>query len=430
MSSLGVGNLSTVVSRGAAVSQTNGVTIGAKTAVVIIYALIISDALTTVLFHFNAPFWRVSLLYKSVLEVFLLVVFLSRNKFHNVYLLLLFLVVVYIVGLTSLAISDQGLDLAVGFQHLAQYLLVFFMWMMFLDLQENSNFRTNTSKIMVVFFVVNNIAIFIGLLFDMPLFASYYNLDITWGVNGFFRFGFKGFINAINETTGVYFFGLAYFFREHFKKDGKGLFMLLSTVLAAFITGSKGCALIVLAFSFYYLLVYRTKRFFFVYLPVLCAAAVVIVPQIWDKLLPGFVYGVYGDLTPDWGLASVLLSGRDLILERCFQFIDRHWSIVNYFFGGTDLTELSSETDFFDGYFMFGIFFLVYLFTYSRVYFSIEKSRDTIYVFIIFLITVATGGHILQSAIVPTFLLIYVFTGDRDHGEPKTVPTFQQGAHA
>ena len=83
---------------------------------------------------------------------------------------------------------------------------------------------------------------------------------------------------------------------------------------------------------------------------------------------------------------------------------------INFIFGGADLSWIYTETDIVDLYLLLGIFILPLLFTIYKIFLINDQSIDNKIMFLFFLLLSAAGGHLLTSAIIPVYLLIYIFT--------------------
>jgi hypothetical protein len=279
----------------------------------------------------------------------------------------------------------------------------------FLQLERKDEYLNSINKVINYIFAINNTAIILGFLLSIRIFASYYNYDSL--TQGNTRFGYKGFIPAQNEASGVYFFGLAYYLREYFFNNRKRIvIMLIYTAIAALLLGTKASLLFTIILLFYYLFKYRTKLFTWILIPA-CIVAII----VYGITIKNFIlYDVYGYVTyffesKNYSLITVLLSGRDEKLLDAWNWVSRHWNPLNYIFGGS-LVLADSEMDLSDGYFILGTGFLLFIKYYLGIFFHKDKNKDNILVFGLFFLLSILGGHIIYSAIVPAFMLMYVFT--------------------
>ncbi len=383
----------------------------ARSGAAIVFSIMLADAVTTILFNLDFSFWRVSILYKSFVEIALLVYFFPREKYRYWYLLVVFMTISYSVGISLLSLDVNGVKFFNGFASANKYLFVFVLGMVFMELRSSKRFVNEMEMLITYFFLVNSVLVILGFVFKIQLFASYPTGIIRGEVLDVARFGYKGLIGAINEATGVYFFGLAYLFRAYFRYDKKdALGVLLLTIIAAILSGSKGCWAIVLVFSVYFLYKYRRRKFLLKYVPITAMVIFVFGGAMWMYVWTRYLYYFQFFLRPggeDW--ITFLMSGRTLEIQHSLEFMAKNWNFGNYIFGGSDLHLLMSETGL-DGYFMFGIPFLALLFSYIRLFLEKDSTSENKFILIFFLLLAATGGHIFASAVVPPFFLIYVFT--------------------
>lgn len=382
-----------------------------RIAILLIYLLFFFDAITTVGFNMSWPFWRFSLVFRSITEAYIFLVFFHVKAVRYSFLLFFLALLFYTVGFVLLSLNVKDLSFIDGFSQVNKYFFVFFLGNFFITYEHDSVFIRNMEKAIVVFFLVNNAAILLGFTFNITMFASYLYDRTNASADDIIRFGYKGFINAQNETTGIYFFGLAYFFRRYFRYGNKHLFMLLFTVVASLLTGTKGCWGSLLLISGYYVLRYGRAKFVYPLLAIVIGSLSFLVISNWDYIWEKYLFGFQYILTREeinW--VSFLTSGRDEIVGIAFRYIQENWTPLNYFFGGSDNIHLSTETDFLDGYFLIGASFLVFIIYYFSIIFYKERSGESLFLMLLMILISATGGHLISSSIVPIFYLIFVFT--------------------
>jgi hypothetical protein len=371
--------------------------------------MILLDFANTILIKTGSEFYRVSIFYRAAIELFILFYFVSRGGFRKQYRLLISLFSCFVIGHSILLIHDSDLDIFQAVITVNKYLFFVILSIPFLFFENDEYFTRDIKRLFEFFFVLNSVLIIFGTIFDVRVLSSYYDPSAS-NLEYQPRFGYKGIIPAQNELTGVYFFGLAYYFRAYFSlKEKKGAVLAL-IIVAAFLTGTKGCIFSVLGLSILYLSSYRKNLLFGVCLPIFFLLA-----MYWgNDLIEYLSQSLYSHLVYSYesnNLLTFLLSGRDLGISRCFDYISKYWTFVNYVFGGFDMYKLSSEMDMFDIYFFLGVGMIPFLIYYLRIFFHRVRSTESYFVFLVYFIIIFGGGHILGSAIVPMFLLIYVFTG-------------------
>lgn len=382
-----------------------------------LYPLIFLDTANTVLLGTGAAFFRVSIFYRAFIELVILISFVSEEGFRKQYVLMVSLLFCFLVGHFVLFLSYPELDISEAFIRLNKYLFFIILSLPFFFFENDEVFTQEIHKLFRFFFILNSLIILLGLVFNIKIFSSYYDpANVNEQVLP--RFGFKGLIPAQNELTGVYFFGLAYFFRLRYRFKVKNSAAFVLVVVASLLTGTKGCMFSVLSLAVLYLFVYRRKILVRLYFPVAALVAIYwggdLIAYLSQNVFSSLAYFYQQDK-----LVTFLLTGRDVKLAKCLDYVHQYWTAPNYIFGGFDLERVNTEMDLIDIYFFWGIAAVPFLYYYVRTFFHQELSAERLMVFSIYAIIFIAGGHMLGSAIVPLFLLIYVFTGERQSSLKK-----------
>lgn len=376
-----------------------------------LYPMFLFDFANTILLNTGSEFYRISIFYRALIEFLILTYFLSKRDFRKQFVLLVCLSFCFIVGHSILYLNDSDLAVFQEIIELNKFLFFIILSIPFLYYENDESFAPSIKRLFELFFVVNSMFIIVGFVFHISMFSSYYDPAIQ---NEAYvpRFGYKGLIPAVNELTGAYFWGLAYYFRSHFILKEKKKIAFALVVIGALLTGTKGCIGLVLGFTALYLYFHRRTLLFRVYLP---ALLLLIVYWGWDiiKYLTQNVFLYLAYFYERGSLITFVLSSRDVKLEWCFEYIARFWTPANYIFGGFNRFNLSSEMDIFDIYFFWGIGMVPFLIYYFRLLFHTENSTENSFVFTMYFLIIFAGGHILGSAIVPFFMLSYIFTAAR-----------------
>ncbi|MCC8423973.1 hypothetical protein [Mucilaginibacter sp. UR6-11] len=262
-------------------------------------------------------------------------------------------------------------------------------------------FAINVKKLFEYFMIVNSVCVIVGAVFKISLFSSYNPGNKFTDVE--LRFGYKGLLIGINEVTGVYFLGIAHFYREVllYKRNGK-IFVLLLIIVAAVLTGTKASVLAILLLTAYYFYKYFRKFFFLFFLPVLSVSIILLLTRYF-YLITAFLSTV----AQNDSIMFVITGGRSYRVALFFEYISNNWFLPSYILGQP---QLYTETDMLDLYFFFGIGSILYLIIYAQLFFKFEKTNDRIPVFIMMLILASLSGHIIQSAVVPVFLILFLIS--------------------
>jgi hypothetical protein len=375
-----------------------------KLAAIIIVLLILADLVTGLLFNLESSFYRVGLIVKSGTILFTLFLFLPlirKKSLFSVYLTMAILFVLWMSGSLLSVYLNPRFEYVDSLIILNRYLLFFILSCVFISLKDSSSFTRKCKSILEFFFLVNNSMILLGFVFKIDLFLSY---PLEEEVS---RFGYKGLIYGTNEVAGIYILGTAYFFREKFKHNQRKGFLLLFTCLADLLTGTKATMLGLVFLAIYYFVRYRLRSFFLFVIPML-TIFIFFIKVNWTLIQERYLAFIV-EKFKTMDILTFLMSGRNLYVVKNFEFIDSHWSMINYLTGDG---FLYSETDFLDLYFFFGVGCFLYLYLYMSIFFIKDTSKDNYVFFIILLFIAFTAGHIIQSAAVPVFLLLFIFSNE------------------
>jgi len=231
------------------------------------------------------------------------------------------------------------------------------------------------------------------------------------------RFGYKGLIYGANEVAGIYILGIAFFYREVFRHKQPKKMLLFVTCVAAVLTGTKATLIGLILITLYYFAKYKARHLIVVLIPLVILTTSLVV-QNWELINEKYLASnTERFLSND--LITFLMSGRDIYIVQNFTFINNHWSLINFLFGDS---FLYSETDALDLYFFFGLVGALYLYMYTRLFFIRDHSIDNIFVFLVLIAIAAVSGHIIQSGVVPVFVLLYIFSekGSRQYEMPRS----------
>lgn len=387
--------------------------------------MIIGDILTAVSFNLNFSFYNFGVLIKTPIELLFLVLIARYEKFRLMYAVLIFLFIFWFIGFTTTFIkyggirdATYGLDFDIdenpqnpywiSFNIFNRYILFFALMPMLLLHAGDQVFIKWCKKVFEIFLYANSIAIILGFVFKIQFFSSYNSQGIELPYEA--RFGYKGLLYGINETTGIYFLGIAYAYREIFLKGTKKYLLLSLLLLTAFFTGAKGCIISVFLLTGYYLYNYKRLFFFALCIPLLIAGAIYFIrSNIIDQMSSMLnIYLTLEDATPLDAFLTFFMTGRNLYISHNWAYMKSHWNIVNYIFGDG---VLYSETDLFDLYYFFGIGAILYLYCYIKLVFYKNVDKDLKYVFLFLMLIALTGGHIIRSGVFPVFFCLYLITG-------------------
>ncbi len=259
----------------------------------------------------------------------------------------------------------------------------------------SADFSRPKIKLLRVFeylLVVNSIFIFIGFLFDISFLQSYLGS----------RFGYNGLL--ITAAIGTYFhiIGLCYFLIRYEKNMlKKWKFWLL--VIAGLLVGTKSIILALAAIGIFYIFTYLKSKKVKISL---FAFAVLGTAGFGYYLF--FLNPLFLEIKESQGFLTSFLSLRDLLFtEATLPYIQEHWKIINYLFGGVSDFELRPQMELIDLLFFWGIFgSLIYIYFFIKSFFSFKPDKTFIFSVILLFSIALLAGNFFYNASLPIYLLI------------------------
>jgi hypothetical protein len=189
------------------------------------------------------------------------------------------------------------------------------------------------------------------------------------------------------------------------------MILLLMTCAASVILGTKATWFTVVLISGYYLFKYKPKTFFAIIIPGIVAAGFAAIAY-WDYLEKNY-FAFLVDKYQTMDFYTFWTSNRNGLLAITVAHIQSTWVFINYIVG-----DASSyvEMDFIDLYFYFGVGTIFYLYIYTQFFFLKDKSEDNKYIYAIWMLMAFVAGHLINSAVVPVFFLLYIFSASTRAG--------------
>jgi len=378
-----------------------------RLAIALIWSLIIADLLTGLFYNLTFGFYRIGLVVKSIIIFFVGIFYLTQLKKkspRSLYLAMLILSGIWLIGSFISFVINPDFSYSYSLIVLNRYFFFMILACIFLDVSADESFELQCNKMIDGFFILNNSLILIGFFFHVQLFSTFDPLGEYDGE----RFGYKGLIFGGNDVAGIYLLGIAHYFRKSFSYKEGSTWLLAMTCFSGMLSGTKAIFLAVILFGSYFFIKYRIRSFVALIVPVVIFVSYYIYSHwriIKDDYLARTVQ-LYNELD----LIGFLTTGRNKYLEKNFKIIASDWTIVNFFSGDA---FLYAEMDFFDLYFFFGVGAFLYIYVYVRIFFIRDKSPDNLFVFAVLMSAAFVAGHFIQSAAVPLFLLLYIFSAKR-----------------
>ena len=328
------------------------------------------------------------------LKFFILIVCLFYIAAHQIKNLVNFFILIlcFIIGQFVLETSF----LPISFIALSRYLF-FVLLIIFAENKTGSTENlTILKKVFESIIGINSIIIIISFLFNIELFKTYSGE----------RFGFNGLFMASSNSTYFYLLTLIYFFTNfHFKKLLKTPIFWLC-IVSSMLIGTKTIYL-------GYLFIISTQIFFS--LKSFTHRIIIISSCIFSILVGAYFFiktAVFSQIISEKGFISAFLSLRnDLFIERTIPYIEKNWTILNYFFGGISNISIRPQIELIDLYLMFGaIGVVIFLYIFIVYYMKGFVFNKCLFVnFSILFLAVLFSGNFFYNATVPIYLISFKF---------------------
>jgi hypothetical protein len=236
----------------------------------------------------------------------------------------------------------------------------------------------------------NSLLVFIGLLFEIKFFNTYLNP----------RFGFNGLF--VSSATGSYVYGLTLIYL--LAKYKTTVFKRIPNIIiigSMFCVGTKVSYLLLGCFFAVYLWKYTriSKKIILSTLIVLLIVAVYVF---------FFEFGIFNEIRKKDGLISAIMSYRDkLLIEQTIPYIQEHWSVLNYLFGGVSDLSTKSQIEFFDLFYFFGIIGgLLYYFIIFKAFLVINLEIHIAVLLSVLFIIVLLAGNFFSYPSIAIYLVV------------------------
>ncbi|WP_299824556.1 hypothetical protein [uncultured Pontibacter sp.] len=371
-----------------------------KTALVLFF---ISDVLNRILIYYEFDF-SASLYVRGFYElVFISIIAVYSNRSRtSFFITILILFCFFAAGIIAFSLNYPD-DFNTLF-HLSvfnKYIFVFIIYQAINSLKNKPTYIDNLVALLENIFVLNSVIVIIGAAFQIDLLRSYPGERSL-------RFGYIGFIPAVNEATLFYLIGLslAYYRRYILNIETKKFYVI---VVASLLLGTKAIYLIIVSLLLLHLA--RTSKFktkvYVISTILILAFAVKLYLGTPDAQVR---FNLFYRLANEYGIMSMLLSSRDILLQTRFLANTDYWGIVNYLFGGQNQLRFLIEMDLFDMMLFFGIIgSILYLSLFFSSLFTFKKNRYfNLYFILIYFTIAALGGHFFASALNALYLALAV----------------------
>ena len=371
--------------------------------------MVVGDGLNVVLMRTAQPFWRVSIVFRALAEIYFLLLLVNKRQSIYVFGLLLGLLAVWLLGVVTGGQTD-AYNWFENLNMIVKMIFFFLCWEIFRQFFQKQSDQVRLFNLYEKIIMLQALLIIIGFIFRVELLSSY---------GQEYRFGYKGLLPARNEVSGFFIIAFFYYLWKMYYTR-RSFVQLFVVLVAAFMTGAKAILILPVALIFFLVRLFirfsRNKAFY----SVIGVSVLLVGIAVWqrnnilERLSPSLQYFSYQlESGNNPTLLSALMSGRSELAQTLLPGL----APGRLFFGGHDLAVSSTETDLLDVFLLLGIAGVLLFYTfYLRVLFFNARRRFS-FVQILFVLTwlgISTvSGHLVFSAVNGPYLaiLLLAFSG-------------------
>ena len=370
-----------------------------------ILLLFLADGANSLLESIGAPFYRISIIFRSIALVYFLWIVLPSNLGRRLGKIILLFYAIFSIGTFSALGMFTEYNFPENFSLVNKFLFFFICWVTFTTIFKRKKDREQLFKVFELIIWIEVITVLLGFILEIDVLSSYGNR----------RFGYKGLIPAQNEVSGFFLIAFFYYLAK-VNYLGKDLLKLIVVTIAGLITGTKVMLALplVLTLQMFYWLSRSKVNAKYVYIGIALALLLGAAAFYWESILvrlaPTLNYYAYRIANEDYSpFVIVGSSGRLILIEKFIAEYLPRYNLLNILFGGQDLTSFSTETDVIDVFARFGIigslaFYILYLKLLVR---DVSRVYIVRFLFAIIWLGVSTvAGHLVFSAINGGYLAI------------------------
>jgi len=369
----------------------------------------------------------ISLYVRLFVTLLFLLLTVSTVRGRRVIIFIAALTGCYLLGAGRLAMrgTDLGdLNIVGNIVQIQKMTFAFLCWAVIFTYFQRIEVQDRLFKVYEWLVIIQVLSVLLGFIFQIDLFKAYAP------ERG--RFGYKGLIPAINETTGFFLLAACYYGNKLFLArvlDGRAVIWFL-VLLAGALSGSKACLGVVILIAVGYVGIHAAKAF---YLPRRALPLTLLLPGVvagalalgyMDKAyrpIAGYLghmigqYRLAEERYPGSAILFVSTSARTLKAATFWEEAQPNWSAWNYLFGGWNLYEYYIEVDPIDLFALFGvvgttIFYMGYIKMWGI---GMRGPFFLLFPFALWMAVSCTAGHLVSSAINGTYLSIFLLSVQR-----------------
>ena len=362
-----------------------------------------SDFLIKYINVYNPSFYyRYSGFTKLLFEAYLFYLVIKQGVDKFLILLVSILLGCFLIGQLFLSTNSifEGilLDefLKGDIYHLNKYIFIILFVCVLKKAINNLELSQKILEIVTMILIINSVLIILGLFFKINIFKSFPNST---------RFGYSGLFSKSGESVLLYLLVSIIFYIRYLK--GKSILPVLYFCFIAILSGKKIAFLILgLFYLVHFCVISKNRKYFITFGLSLITCLFLFKDLIIDFLLKQFPF--WKQLFYDKGIWTVIFSTRNLSFTRTLNFVNEHWSPINYLFGGTDYNKLRIELDPFDLFVFFGVIGgLAYLFFIKKYFVETISNYIVKLLFIGYVLICMVYGAFLFNILLMSVLYLF-----------------------
>ncbi|MAM28016.1 MAG: hypothetical protein CMC13_03255 [Flavobacteriaceae bacterium] len=340
-------------------------------------------------------FFKISAALKLLLQVFF-VIQIARNSLLKLWPVVL-LTVIFMLGQLGWVPFDL---LKKNALFLDRYLYVILALIYVTTITDVKKYYPFFFKVFEVFMIVNSILIFVGFIFELNLFNTYYGYGKRFGVNGL--------ILRSGAGTYIYWIALFYYATECFLLKKKKWMALALVFLASLLLGTKAMFLGIVFIAMYIWILKKGYKNKWHWLLITCGAVLSILfftdILVWAMSKSDALNAVYQER----GLISAMVSLRDQhLLEELLPLVEEKWTWRNYLFGGGYDMHYRSQFGVLDLLYFFGILgTAVYFFIFWKLFVTFKINTVTTIFLIGTFILMAFSANFFYETMMAFYLVL------------------------
>lgn len=373
--------------------------------ILIVILLFLLELIVTFQLYYNSNTTRLIGFYKFFFQIVVLFSIDYTNLNKRLLYLILTLSSVFLLNQLLNPLLEESFSFLIlkgSIYYFDRYIFIFLFILMIESRDDKLLIINKSLKYLEYIIIANSIFMVLGFIFDIELFKSYINST---------RFGYDGFFNKVNEVSFIYIIYITYLYYITFFFKSRSWFLFFSISITSLLLGTKTILLFFcLLFIFHFFYILKKMKTLKILMGTILFSCLFFFKTIITFLFNLFSF--WDGFQDRYGIVTLLLSKRDILLRNAFDYIDVNWSFINYIFGGAFYSDSFALTqmDWSDLVLFFGFLGSIIYILMLVLFFLKKKSITLNLLIVIVLICGLLGGALFMSgmSMILLFLIINV----------------------